>query len=71
MNVNVAQGFRALGVALANDSTTIAQLVNTAREVGLVIQFRVVPFQDTLYNLTTSESNHNGEDSNTPTTNNL
>lgn len=44
-----------LGNALDNGDTTISVLVDTAKELGMAIQFRLVPFNETLYLLTGSD----------------
>lgn len=52
----IGQALSDLGNALDNGDTTIAVLVETAKELGMAIQFRLVPFNDTLYLLNVKDA---------------
>lgn len=49
--VTVGDGFVTLGMLLDEPDTTLLELEESAKAVGLVIQYRIVPLNDTMYNL--------------------
>lgn len=59
----IGQALSDLGIMLDNGDTTISDLTSAAREIGLAIQFRLVPFNDTLYvlDVPTQSDDNDGE----------